>query len=96
MCILLGMKTYITEKLIKRIIIKSMIGKLFKILGAVAVVAMLATNVLVVPVAAISSVALTVGSTEIYNNTPYTIRFTLWAPHNPPMRPVSLLPSTRG
>jgi hypothetical protein len=52
-------------------------GKLFKILGVVAVIAMLATAMLVAPVAAISGVVLTIGSTEIYNNTPYTISFTL-------------------
>jgi hypothetical protein len=57
--------------------IKSIRGKLFKILGVVAVIAMLATAMLVAPVAAISGVVLTIGSTEIYNNTPYTISFTL-------------------
>ena len=49
----------------KRIMIKSMRGKLFKILGVVAVIAMFATTVLVAPVAAISGVALTGGRTEI-------------------------------
>ena len=49
----------------KRIIIKSMRGKLFKILSVVAVIAMLATTVLVAPLAALSGVALTGGSTEI-------------------------------
>ena len=68
MCILLGMKAHITEKLVKRTTIKAMRGRLFKILGVMAVIAMLATYVLVAPVAAISGVALTVGSEFLESN----------------------------
>ena len=54
-------------------------SKLFGILGAAAIVAMLATMLLVAPVAAMTGVTLAVGSTTISAATLYKVTFTLGA-----------------
>lgn len=56
--------------------IKSMKGKLFAILGVIAVITMLATA-LVAPVSALTGVSLAVGNTTISVATPYIVTFTL-------------------
>jgi hypothetical protein len=56
--------------------IKSIKGQLFKILGVIAVITMLA-SALVAPVSALTGVSLAVGNTTISVATPYIVTFTL-------------------
>jgi hypothetical protein len=65
----------------RRIIEKSMKSKLFKILGVVAVVAIIAAAI-VAPAAALTTPTLAVGSTTISIPTTYTVTFTLGLTQN--------------